>query len=123
MGTWNSSDLLGNDSACKYFGDTINKIVADLEQDLATLDNGILERDFGVCILLLNALAARAPTDVGISIAHERISFWRTQIGEWHARVSKSEPVWTQTAWRESAECIGRELDSLASRLAAEKLP
>lgn len=110
MGAWGSG-VFENDTALDYLGNLVDKLVLDLEADLARLDDGILERPFGSCIAILSILAKS--TGLGIEyIPLVKIDEWKVTIRNWIASVAESESA-DRNAWVSYGATLQAELDAL----------
>lgn len=81
MGSWGPG-LFENDTAQDYIGNLSEKIIQDIELDLAGLGDGILERPVGACLSILNSLSKSYPFLIDTLSASD-IERWRMRLNQW----------------------------------------
>lgn len=113
MGSWGVG-LLDNDSALDYIGNLVDRIIADLESDLAMLSDGGLERTAGPCVSLLATLVESYRDAFGVT--SEQVAVWREKVSSWLAEVIDSESR-DRDAWLAYKASFDAEFERLAAAL------
>jgi hypothetical protein len=112
IGSW-GSDVFENDTCADYLCNLVRRVARDLEQDLNTLDDGVLERTFGASVAVLRAMAQAFPfADVHSIIRSVDIRRLQGAAQEWFGQVIDSED-YGKEAWRESSERVNTEFEAL----------
>ena len=113
MGSWGAG-LWDNDSALDYIDNLVERIITDLETDLATVSDGVLERMAGPCVSLLATLVEQYRCTSAITM--ERVAIWRGKASSWLAEVIASESS-DQEAWIAYKQSFDAEFERLATAI------
>lgn len=92
------------------------KVVDDIQQDLTTLSDGVLERVAPAAIAILNALAGVAAEDVLVVVSVEKVQLWRSIASSWLSEVEASESQ-DSAEWLALRQSVDREFSELIERL------
>lgn len=117
MGSWGSK-IFESDTASESISRVVTALTRELEDDLNSLNDGILERPGPACVAMLNALAGTSAIDVSLAVSAEEARNWRAIMNEWFVQVQQSEARDAEH-WKGLAEAVDKEFGELVERLVA----
>lgn len=117
MGFWGNG-ILESDIASEYLGEVIERIEKDIDCDIASLNNGILERITPTAIAILNALATLAPVNVLVTVNSEKVAAWHVIFQQWLIEIENSESQ-DAAEWAAYRDVVDREFSQLIEKLDA----
>lgn len=114
MGTW-GTEVFDNDTALDYLGNVVQRIIDDIREDLATLDNGDLARVTPAAASLLVGIALQLP-DARFSLSKQLMNSFRSTYLQWfdanmHATGADAQVL---CAYRDSVDRVFIHLTELA---------
>jgi hypothetical protein len=115
MGSWDSG-IFDNDTASECIGVVIKKLVQDVQHDIASLDDNVLERSTPACIAMLNALAGIAPVDVSVVLSSTTVNDWRELLKRWFDKVQISEAR-DSMHWEYLGALVDKECEELTTKI------
>jgi hypothetical protein len=117
MGSWGSG-MFDNDTASDYVIKLTERLCTEIDCDLATIDDGLLEREFGATIGVLRLLA-ESVHGVKVAISKSTVRRWQSILDDWFKAVIESEQRDCQH-WSEYRDNVMAEIIKLERAAAAQ---
>lgn len=114
MGSWGAG-IFENDTALDYLGNLVQRLKRDLEEDVSSLHDGVLERPAGVIVAILRCLAGCSSSAASIVDARD-VKRWREAYLSWLKEVELSESF-GRDHWKQYSEVLSKEFDDLSRKI------
>lgn len=114
MGAWGDG-IFENDTALDYCHKKILQIKSELEMDISSYHDGILERRFGPCIAIITTLVTRHASFASL-VDRSEVERWKASITPWLEDVISTQTIGKE-GWVQYSKNIHLEIQNLLDAL------